>query len=203
MLFRSEGALAVLRQQADVMGSLADRIRVPSEHVPAVEAVLGHQLQVILTERPEAAERILGELRAGKKGRASIAALGMAGSDPNGETPAPEPPVEGAVPVLSVVSADESVLPLLRGWLGRTWIVQDLAAATAGHRASGGRADFVTATGDLLTRHGVFTGGAAGNSGKAAASILGRKNQIAELQSELTALQARAEEAGQIGRAHV
>ncbi len=194
-----EGALAVLRQQADVMGSLADRIRVPSEHVAAVEAVLGHQLQVILTEQPAVAERILGELRAGKKGRASIVALGMGMGETAGvaaDDAVTDPPAEGALAVLSVITSDEAVRPLLRAWLGRTWIVADLAAATAGHRACGGLLDFVTASGDLLTRHGVYTGGAAGASGKAAASILGRKNQIAELQAELAGLQGQVEEAG-------
>ena len=190
-----EGALAVLRQRSDVLGSIADRLRVPPEHVMAVESVLGHQLQVILTEQPDVAARIVGDLRANKKGRASIAALAMAGHDDGPSEPG-EPPMEGAVAAMSVIEADAAIQPLLRRWLGRTWIVRDLAAATAAHAASGGRMDFVTADGDLLTRHGVFTGGAAGASGKAAASILGRKNQIAELQGELAALQVKAEEAG-------
>jgi chromosome segregation protein len=190
-----EGALAVLRQRSDVLGSIADRLRVPPDHVVAVEAVLGHQLQVILTEQPDVATRILGDLRANKKGRASIAALGLVGSD-DGDSGAGEPPVEGAIAALAVIESDAAIAPLLRRWLGRTWIVRDFSAATAAHGASGGRFDFVTLDGDLLTRHGVFTGGAAGASGKAASSILGRKNQIAELQGELAALQARSEEAG-------
>ncbi len=195
----SQGALAALRQSQDVLGSIADRLRVPPEHVVPVEAVLGQYLQVVLTRQPDAATRILGDLQANKKGRASIAALELAAAaagDEGSPVDPSNPPVEGAVAALSVIEAEPEIQPLLRAWLGRTWIVADLALATAGHSASGGRVDFVTSQGDLLTRLGVYTGGASGGSGKNASSILGRKNQIAELQSELAALVARVEESG-------
>jgi chromosome segregation protein len=194
----SQGALAALRQSSDVLGSIADRLRVPTEHVTAVEAMLGHHLQVVLTAQPEAATRILGDLQANRKGRASIASLTLvtAGADAAGVMDPGEPPVRGAVAALGVVESDPEIRPLLEAWLGRAWIVADLAEATIGHAASGGRADFVTAAGDLLTRTGVYTGGAAGASGKTASSILGRKNQIAELQGELAGIQEAVEEAG-------
>jgi chromosome segregation protein len=195
----SQGALAALRQSQDVLGSIADRLRVPPEHVVPVEAVLGQFLQVVLTRQPDAATRILGDLQANKKGRASIAALELAAAAAGGDEgplDAANPPVEGAVAALSVIESEPEIQPLLKAWLGRTWIVPDLTAATIGHAASGGRVDFVTSQGDLLTRLGVYTGGASGGSGKNASSILGRKNQIAELQAELTALAARVEESG-------
>ena len=61
----------------------------------------------------------------------------------------------------------------------------DLATATSAWRESHGAYDFVTASGELLSRHGVYTGGSANGSGKAPSSILGRKNQIAELEGQL------------------
>ena len=72
----SAGALAALRRSRSVIGSLADRIRVPDEFVVAIENALGHHLQLVLTEQPEAAQQILAELTASKAGRASVAALG-------------------------------------------------------------------------------------------------------------------------------
>jgi chromosome segregation protein len=95
------------------------------------------------------------------------------------------------IPVLSVVEAEEAVRPLLQDLLGHTVIAPDLAAAGAAWRECGGAFDFVTPAGELLDQHGVFTGGCAdGNgSGKAPASILGRKNQIAELRNAAAALQ--------------
>ena len=67
------GALAALKQSQHVLGSLADKIRVPDPYVTAIETALGHHLQLVLTEQPESARQILADLGANKKGRASIA----------------------------------------------------------------------------------------------------------------------------------
>ena len=71
------GAVAALRQSRSVIGSLADRIRVPEQFVVAVENALGHHLQLVLTEQPESAQEILADLSANKSGRASVAALAI------------------------------------------------------------------------------------------------------------------------------
>ena len=71
------GAVAALRQSRSVIGSLADRIRVPDQFVTAVENALGHNLQLVLTEQPSSAQEILAELHSNKSGRASIAALAI------------------------------------------------------------------------------------------------------------------------------
>ena len=249
----SAGALAALRQSQAVIGSLADRIRVPDQYVVAIENALGHNLQLVLTERPESAQEILAELSASKTGRASVAALAIASPDIHqlvfpgdmapvgsgvavpaasstasgrsgagvlaGDAPAsgsladpaggtdfpaanapgvPASPAAMAAPpaevhALSVIEADPSVSRLLRGLLGRTFIVPDLAAATASLTNGHAGCDFVTYGGDLLNRYGVYTGGylnGQGN-GKAPSSILGRKNQIAELDAQLAELQER------------
>ena len=188
------GALAALKQSQEVIGSLADRIRVPDQQVAAIEAALGQQLQLILTEQPEAATGILADLATNKKGRASLAALQLTASGYQGAPDVSAAAAHG-IPALSVVTCDDATLPLITALLGHTVIVPDLATATAGYRASGGRYDFVTPGGEMLTRAGIFTGGSQQGSGKAPASILGRKNQIAELQTEITALAARVEEA--------
>src|SRR5207245_626673 len=92
-----------------------------------------------------------------------------------------------------VVEADSRVQPLVQRLLGLTFIVGDLSSATAAWRETDGTFDFVTLSGELLSRHGVYTGGYLnGNgSGKAPSSVLGRKNQIAELQADLAGLQER------------
>src|SRR5260370_4110238 len=46
----------------------------------------------------------------------------------------------------------------------------------------------------MLSRHGVYTGGCSTGAGKATASILGRKNQIAELQAHLEQAQEQVNE---------
>src|SRR5665213_1061210 len=75
------GAVAALRQSRSVIGSLADKIRVPEQFVVAVENALGHHLQLVLTEQPESAQEILADLSANKSGRASVAALAIPMSD--------------------------------------------------------------------------------------------------------------------------
>jgi chromosome segregation protein len=98
---------------------------------------------------------------------------------------------------MSVIQAEPTVEPLLKSLLGRTFIASDLGTATAQIQNGHAGCDFVTMHGELLNRHGIYTGGYLNGSanGKAPSSILGRKNQITELQAELTELQQRVEEA--------
>ena len=204
------GPVAALRQSRSVIGSLADKIRVPEQFVVAVENALGHHLQLVLTEQPESAQAILADLSANKTGRASVAALAIQQQADgkqlafDGElAPATNGPAERnlehgqIVPALSVVQADASVEKLLKSLLGRTFIASDLATATSQIQNGHAGCDFVTLTGDLLSRHGVYTGGYLNGHGnpKAPASILGRKNQIAELQNLLAEIQERVAEA--------
>ncbi|MEI8290451.1 MAG: chromosome segregation protein SMC [Verrucomicrobiota bacterium] len=205
------GAVAALRQSRSVIGSLADRIRVPDQFVTAVENALGHNLQIVLTEQTSSAQEILAELNTSKSGRASVAALAIRQYQDEkqlafaGEM-APGEKSEAAhlglqtgqiVHAMSVIHAAADVEPLLKSLLGRTFIAADLNTATAQIQNGHAGCDFVTLGGDLLNRHGIYTGGYLnkGNNGKAPSSILGRKNQITELQAELNELQERVAEA--------
>jgi chromosome segregation protein len=202
------GAVAALRQSRSVIGSLADRIRVPDQFVTAVENALGHNLQIVLTEQPSSAQEILADLNANKSGRASVAALAIqqyqdekqlsfAGEMAPASGPVSELPSGQIVHAMSVISAEPQVEPLLKSLLGRTFIAADLNTATAQIQNGHAGCDFVTMGGELLNRHGIYTGGYLnkGNNGKAPSSILGRKNQITELQAELAELQQLVEEA--------
>ncbi len=203
------GPVAALGQSRSVIGSFADRIRVPDEFVIAIENALGHHLQLVLTERPESAQQILADLTANKTGRASVAALSIeypaetqlafAGdmAPPKNDGAARKTLEKGQiVHALSVVQAEPSVEKLLKALLGRTFIASDLVTATEQIQNGHGGCDFVTLTGDLLSRHGVYTGGYLNGNGnsRAPSSILGRKNQITELQVELAEVQNRAAE---------
>ena len=207
----SAGSLAALEQSQHVLGSLADSISVPAQFVTAIETALGHHLQLVLTEQPESARQILGELNQNKRGRASVAPLAFlrnghsvepveqGGKSGNGNSPGWERALEAStcelngdpLAAIGVVQGEPSVRPLLERLLGTTRIVRDLEAATAAWRNSNGAFHYVTLAGDLLSRHGVYTGGYLNGSGngQAPASILGRKNQISELQAALAQLQ--------------
>jgi chromosome segregation protein len=202
------GAVAALRQSRSVIGSLADRIRVPDNFVIAVENALGHNLQLVLTEQASSAQEILADLSTNKSGRASVAALAIRqykdekqlafeGDMAPAAGPTHELQTGQIVHAMSVIQAEPSVEPLLKSLLGRTFIASDLPTATAQIQNGHAGCDFVTLGGDLLNRHGIYTGGyfnAKGN-GQAPSSILGRKNQIAELSAELAKLQELVEEA--------
>lgn len=239
----SSGSLAALRQSQNVLGSLADRIRVPNQFVTAIETALGTHLQLVLTERPETAQEILADLKNNKRGRASVAAMAMhtngnghtfaaangneQGSGETGEGVASPLPPTGSeeeasgppstamelpgripsaissielngvpLPALDVVESESSVRPLLERLLSTTRIVRDLQSATVAWHESKGVHHFVTLTGETLSHHGVFTGGAGGTNGngKAPESILGRKNQIEELRAALASIQEQVNE---------
>jgi chromosome segregation protein len=192
----SEGSLAALGQSQDVLGSLADKIRVPDQYVTAIECALGHHLQLVLTQHPESAHQILADLSANKRGRASVAPLAFSAEANSGvPSTASARPVQSLngvpLPATEVIESEPEVGPLLKRLLGGTRIVRDLNAATADWRASNGAFSYVTLGGELLSNHGVYTGGYSNghSTGKAAASILGRKNQIAELNVSLGQLQ--------------
>jgi len=202
----SAGTQAALSRSRTVLGSLADRIRVPEQYVVAVENALGHHLQLVLTEQPESAQAILADLSANKSGRASVAALSLEYTNdkqlffegemaPGGGLEVIQNGLQNGqvIHALAVVQAEPSVDKLLKALLGRTFIASDLATATAQIQNGHAGCDFVTLTGDLLSRHGVYTGGYLNGNGnpKAPASILGRKNQISELHGELTEVQLR------------
>ena len=197
-----EGALAALKQNGSAMGTLTDKIRVSDRYVTAIESALGRNLQLVLTDDAEAARGIVAELTANKSGRASIASLGLREAaeaseetfiSPNGFVPADG--VAKPEPALSLVESDEATQPLMKSLLGHTFVVEDLTTATEYWNQKPGINDFVTLDGDLLDRHGVYTGGTQNGNGGAVSSVLARKNQIEELQTQLAELQAQVDEA--------
>ncbi|MBU6400987.1 MAG: chromosome segregation protein SMC [Verrucomicrobia bacterium] len=212
----SAGTVAALKQAPQMLGALVDRMRVSEPHIAAVEAALGHHLQLVLTEEAETAQQVVAELKIRKQGRASVAPLALqrngkpvnAAPGPAGEGAPVDAPASGsvsaasvtgmpcatAVPALSVIEADVSIQPLLNRLLGQTWIVPDLTTATRAWHGADRACDFVTTGGEVLNRHGVYVGGASNGAETAPASVLGRKNQIAELDRALAELQAQIQE---------
>ena len=181
----SAGAQAALKESETALGLLADQIRVPEYLVGAVEAALARHLQLVVTKQATEAKAILQSLSEGKKGRADIVALDLLSG---GEAPSiDEAKLNefGGVAALGQVGCDADVQPLLDRLLGRLVIVPDLDSAIRG-RAAQRDLDFVTRAGELLSRHGVFSGGR--GNGSASASLLARKNEIADLEKELEGL---------------
>ena len=181
----SAGAQAALKESEAALGLLADQIRVPEALVGAVEAALGRHLQLVVTKQATQAKAILQSLSEGKKGRADIVALDLLSGGDTASIDEAKLKEFGGVAALGQVGCDADVQPLLDRLLGRLVIVPDLDAAIRG-RAAHRDLDFVTRAGELLSRYGVFSGGR--GNGSASASLLARKNEIADLEKELEAL---------------
>ena len=181
----SAGAQAALKESEAALGLLADQIRVPEDLVSAVEAALGRHLQMVITKQAADAKSILQSLSEGKKGRADIVALDLLSGGEAPEIDEAQLKEFGGIAAQGAVGCDADVQPLLNRLLGRLVIVPDLDAAIRG-RAAHRELDFVTRGGELLSRHGVFSGGR--GNGSASASLLARKNEIADLEKELEAL---------------
>ena len=178
----SAGAQAAIRESEAALGLLADQIRVPVEYVVAVEVALGRHLQLVITRQANDAKSILTSLSEGKKGRADIVALDLISGGTLPSIDAAKLREFGGVAALGQVGCDDAVQPLLDRLLGHLVIVPDLDAAMRG-REQHHDLDFVTSAGELLSRHGVFSGGR--GNGNASASLLSRKNEIAGLEREL------------------
>ena len=187
----SAGAQAAISESESVLGLLADQIRVPEEYVAAVEAALGRHLQLVITRQAADAKSILTSLSKGKKGRADIVALDLVFGGTSPAIDVSKLEVFGGVAALGQVGCDDAFRPLLDRLLGRLVIVPDLDVAIRG-REQHRDLDFVTCAGELLSRHGVFSGGR--GNGNASASLLARKNEIAGLEKELEGLDKNVDE---------
>ena len=189
----SAGAQTVLAEFDSAIGSLSDLIRVPDEHVRAIEAAMGSNLQLVLTEQSQAANEMLSHLAHRKQGRTGIVALELL-RERGGEIPPNDLPAEGK-PALQVVETDERNQPLLQTLLGRTLIVDTLETATRLWRSNPGRFDFVTRNGESLSQQGIYTGGNSNRNEDDHSSILARRNQVDDLEHQLTNLGRQIDEA--------
>ena len=95
------GAQSVLTEFNSAIGTLSDLVRVPDEYVRAIEAAMGSNLQLVLTEKSQVAKEMLDHLSRRKHGRAGIVALEML-RQRGGEIPPNDLPAEGK-PALKVL----------------------------------------------------------------------------------------------------
>jgi chromosome segregation protein len=199
-----EGTQAVLRGldnpdffKPAVQGALAQFIDVPPEFIPAVEAVLGANLQAIVMKDATVAEAVLKTLSAKKLGKASLALREfdeVFRHVESGELSLPEGAIDW---LINKVAPAPEVKRLVERLINHTILVPDLDTAIRIFPQRGSA--LVTLAGEVLTGNGILHGGA---TAEAANSLLERRHQIAALDAEATAareqiaqLSARREEA--------
>jgi len=175
-----------------VHGLVADHIEVPREYEIAVEAALGERLQYVVVKSQEEGIRAIDYLKTRTAGRSSFVPLRVRASALD---LASKDSLQGTTRLLDVVRVKEEFRSVAEYLLGDTFLVPDLHAGVALWQRNGFRGTLVTPDGDMISPHGVLTGGS--RSVTEESSLLRRKREIAELEKDAARLEGRLREVSQ------
>ncbi len=193
----SEGTQAVLRGldnaeffKPAIHGALAQCMEVAPEFIPAVEAVLGSQLQTIVMKDTMIAESVIRTLTSQKLGKASLALRDLDSIFVHVRNETMQLP-EGSIDwLINKIKPQPEVARLLERLVNHTVLVPDLATALRIFPQIRGSA-VVTLAGEVITGHGILQGGATAGENN---SILARRNQISALETEIAAVRGQLSE---------
>jgi chromosome segregation protein len=160
-------------------GSLADCLEVDRGYERAVESYLGDLLQHVLVPDHDEAARGLALVREHNAGRCGFLVVG--GQVPSGD-PAPAPPLDGLVPMASVVRITGEHAGFIRHAIGHAWIAPSFAGAAEASRAT--ELPVVTPDGDVLRGAHLVYGGVREES----RGILSTKREVKELRDRADAV---------------
>jgi chromosome segregation protein len=175
-----------------VFGLVADHIEVPREYETAVEAALGDRIQYVVVKSQEEGIRAIDYLKTRSAGRSSFVPLRVRGNAvdiTSGDT------LQGTTRLLDVVRVKEEYRSIAEYLLGDTVLVPDLHSGIALWQRNGFRGTLVTPDGDMISPHGVLTGGSRAVTEES--SLLQRKREIADLEKEVGSLEGRLRDQSQ------
>jgi chromosome segregation protein len=190
----ASGTQAVLRGldkpelfKSAIAGVLGTLLEVEPQFIPAIEAILGQNLQAVLVRNAEVAVALLDSLAHGKKvGRATVA---LVEPESAGRASASEPralPAGGLSWALDAVVPAAAAADAARRLLADALIVEDLASAQR-WREQEPALTIATLAGEVLGRDGFWQAGHGGQGGEAAQGVLARQGQIKRLSAEVAA----------------
>ena len=162
-------------------GSLADCLEVDAGYERAVESYLGDLLQHVLVPDHDEAARGLALVREHNAGRCGFLVVGAAAP---AAAPAPPPPVEGLVPMASVIRISGGHADLIRHAIGHAWIARSYAGAADASRLTD--LPVVTPDGDVLRGSHLVYGGVR----EEARGILSTKREVKELRDRAVEIRA-------------
>ena len=163
-------------------GVVADHISVPREYEAAVEAVLGEKLQYVVVKSQEDGVRAIDYLKNYQLGRGSFVSVDL--RNHNAKTYSEEH-LQEAEPLLEKVKVHEDYKQIVDCLLNDVLLIPTIENGIALWKKNGFQGTFVTRDGDIISPHGVLTGGSGAAVEK---SLLATKREIGELESELSAL---------------
>ena len=167
-----------------VRGVLANLISVPEEYQTAIETVLSATLQNIVTETEEDAKKLIEYLRTNNLGRASF--LPIASVKGKKIDRLIKNNLEGIVGVASdLVEVDKKYEGIISNLLGKTVVVNNMDTAIILARQNSYSFRIVTLKGDIINPSGAISGG---STAVRTTSIIGRTNQIKELEKSIADL---------------
>lgn len=167
-----------------INGVLANLIQVPEEYQTAIEIVLGQALQNIVTETEEDAKKIIEFLRNNNLGRASF--LPVASVKGKKIEKLVKNKLEGVIGIAAeLIKTEKKYEGILFNLLGKTVVVKDMDTAINLARQNNYSFRIVTLKGDIINSSGAISGGSITQK---TSSIIGRTNQIKELEKEITEL---------------
>ena len=165
-------------------GIVADLLNVPKSCEPAVEAVLGEQLQGLLIDDHGTIKEIIQQLKSGRQGRG----LFLPRSPRTARTTPAFPAGEGILgPVLHQVTVKTGYEAAAQILLGHVLLVQDLDTALSLWRQNPIDYTIVTLEGELLSPSGLLWGGHRAESQE---GLLKTRRELRESGDQMARLEA-------------
>lgn len=165
-------------------GVVADHISVPREYEAAVEAVLGEKLQYVVVKSQEDGVRAIDHLKNYQLGRGSFVSVDL--RNHNAKTYSDEHLNEAEL-LLQKVKVHEDYKQIVDCLLGDVLLIPTIENGISLWKKNGFKGTFVTPDGDIISPHGVLTGGSGSAVEK---SLLATKREIGELEIDVAALAA-------------
>jgi len=168
----------------DSLGIVADFLQPEEGYERAIEASVGHLLQYVIVPSSQNASDIVNDLFHSKKGRTGLVVQEKIVAA-HTSLPADIPATQR---LISHISVSPEYRSLIESLLGHIVVVEDISEATRLHKITPSLY-IVTKTGFFMPGTGILIGGGDDSPG----GVLFRKQELKQLQKELTHLEAQHE----------
>jgi len=181
----NEGVKTIIEnneQRDNFYGVVADHINVSREYESAVEAVLGEKLQYVVVKSQEDGVRAIDHLKNYQLGRGSFVSVDLRNHEAKNFS---EEHLQEAEYLLQKVKVHDDFKQIAECLLGDVLLIPTIEKGISLWKKNGFRGTFVTPDGDIISPHGVLTGGSGAAVEK---SLLATKREISELGKEVSSL---------------
>lgn len=174
-------------------GVLANLITVPKQYETAIEMCLGQSLQNIVTDTEQTAKKLVEYLRKNNLGRASFLPISSVKGKKLDKVN--QKNIDGVIGIASdLVKCDAEYEQIVLSLLGRTVVVEDMDVAIALTKQNNYSFKIITLKGDAINPSGSITGGSVATR---TVNILGRKDEIHDLEKQIKQFKIDVEKAKQ------